>query len=188
MLYLGLVHHPVLGRKQEIITTSVTNIDIHDIARSCRTYGVENYFIITPVKKQQDLVGEILDHWNTDMDNSYNPDRTSALSFIELKDTLAQAIDTIESKHGKKPKVLVTGANFESFNLNSSSKQAHELIESEPCLILFGTGWGLHKEALDLGDYFLEPITGSAKDDYNHLSVRSAVAIYLDRMNSRGEE
>ena len=90
-MYMGLIHHPVLGRKEEIITTSVTNLDIHDIARSARTFGFDKYFIVTPVKKQHTLVQSILDHWNTDVENSYNPDRSSALSFIELSNSIEDA-------------------------------------------------------------------------------------------------
>tara|TARA_Y100000768_G_scaffold388994_1_gene389850 strand:- start:7251 stop:7817 length:567 start_codon:yes stop_codon:yes gene_type:complete len=185
MLYLALVHHPVLGRKGEVITTSVTNLDIHDIARSCRTYGVSNYFIITPVKKQQVLVQEILDHWNTDLENSYNPDRTSALSFIQLKESLGQMMEDIAKKHDTSPFVVSTGANFKGFDGECSDPKLQELIASEkPVVLLFGTGWGLHQDALELADYKLAPIYGSAEDDYNHLSVRSAVAIYLDRLRN----
>ena len=61
-IYLGLVHHPIKNKKDELVTTSVTNLDIHDIARSCRTFGVQKYFIITPLVAQHELVGLILGH------------------------------------------------------------------------------------------------------------------------------
>ena len=51
-----------------------------------------------------------------------------------------------------------------------------------PCFLLFGTGWGLHPIALEKADFKLSPIISKNSDGYNHLSVRSAVAIYLDRM------
>jgi hypothetical protein len=62
-LYLGLVHHPIKNKLGELVTTSVTNLDIHDIARSCRTFGVKKYFIITPFTEQKKLVDSILGHW-----------------------------------------------------------------------------------------------------------------------------
>jgi hypothetical protein len=43
-----------------------------------------------------------------------------------------------------------------------------------------GTGWGLADQVLDRVDRLLAPIQGAA--DYNHLSVRSAAAIILDRL------
>ena len=49
-------------------------------------------------------------------------------------------------------------------------------------LLLFGTGWGLTQGVTDKADFLLEPIFGIASDGYNHLSVRSAVAIYCDRL------
>ncbi len=48
-----------------------------------------------------------------------------------------------------------------------------------PLFLLFGTGWGLTQEVKDSSDYVLAPIEGKG---YNHLSVRSAVAIILDRL------
>jgi hypothetical protein len=47
-------------------------------------------------------------------------------------------------------------------------------------LLMFGTGWGMSEELLARADYFLAPIDGPTP--YNHLSVRSACAIILDRL------
>ena len=83
-MYLGLVHHPIVDKRGDTVTTSVTNLDIHDIARSARTFGFDGYFIVTPIEKQHQLVKTILDHWNTDHGTAYNPDRKDALSFIRI--------------------------------------------------------------------------------------------------------
>jgi hypothetical protein len=49
-------------------------------------------------------------------------------------------------------------------------------------LLLLGTGWGLAAEVLDRVDDVLEPIAGAGP--YNHLSVRAAAAIMLDRLRN----
>ena len=49
-LAIALVHHPVLDKNGQIVTTAVTNMDIHDIARSAATYGVRRFYVVTPVK------------------------------------------------------------------------------------------------------------------------------------------
>lgn len=182
-MYMGLIHSPILGRKGEVITTSVTNLDIHDIARSARTFGFKKYFIVTPVKKQHALVQTILDHWNTDAENSYNPDRSSALSFIELADTIEIAKEKIKEVEGAEPYVVVTGANFEEFSGDAKDLCAKLKVDNRPMFLLFGTGWGLHASVTDSADFKLDPIFGTAEDGYNHLSVRSAVAIYCDRIS-----
>lgn len=182
-MYIGLIHAPCLGRKGEIITTSVTNMDIHDIARSSRTFGFQKYFIVTPIVKQHTLVQSILDHWNTDDENSYNPDRSSALSFIELSNTLEDAKKRITEIEGKDPFVVVTGANFEDFDGDENALRTKLQVDNRPMFLLFGTGWGLHASITDNADFKLNPIYGGAADEYNHLSVRSAVAIYCDRIN-----
>ena len=57
------------------------------------------------------------------------------------------------------------------------------LARSErPVLILFGTGWGLAGEIVAAADVRLEPIRATPDEGYNHLSVRAACAITLDRL------
>ena len=65
-----------------------------------------------------------------------------------------------------------------SISYKNLSKKIFE--DDKPYLLLFGTGWGLTDEVMDMSDYILEPIRANSK--YNHLSVRAAVAIILDRL------
>jgi len=181
-LYLGLVHHPVMNKRGETVATSVTNLDIHDIARSCRTFGVKNYFIITPIQLQHELVGRILGHWDKDESALYNPDRKDALSHVVIVNSVEEAMQNIEKLEEKKPMCVVTGAGFKSFDGDAKALKDKMNLDKIPCLVLFGTGWGLHASIVESADFRLGPISGAAEDGYNHLSVRSAVAIYLDRI------
>jgi hypothetical protein len=60
------------------------------------------------------------------------------------------------------------------------------IFDGERFLILLGTAWGLAQEVIDAGDGILPPISGLG--NYNHLSVRSAAAIVLDRLLGAREE
>lgn len=180
--YIGLVHHPIKNKNGETITTAVTNLDIHDIARSSRTFGFDGYFIITPVELQQQLVKKILGHWDTDHGNDYNPDRKDALAFTRCVDSIEVAKQKIKELEGEEPMVVVTGANFESYEGDTEKLRKQLKLDNRPMLLLFGTGWGLHASVTENADFRLTPIFGAAKDGYNHLSVRSAVAIYCDRL------
>ncbi len=180
-LYLGLVHHPIINKRGEKVTTSVTNMDIHDISRSCRTFGVTEYHIITPLEAQHGLMDRILGHWERDENGAYNPDRQDALAVARASYSLSQSIDEIEKREGVRPLICATGANFKEYELNPDQVKERALIDKKPIFLIFGTGWGLHAEALELADCLVEPIFGASSDGYNHLSVRSAVAIYLDR-------
>lgn len=184
-LYLGLVHHPISNKRGDVVTTSVTNLDIHDIARSCRTFGVSKYFIITPLEAQHELVNRILGHWKEDNANAYNPDRQNALSIAQLENSVADAAAKIEEIEGKKPLITVTGAGFQEFSGTADDLREKMKIDNVPCLLLFGTGWGLHASVVESADYKLDPILSNVGDGYNHLSVRSAVAIYLDRLHGK---
>lgn len=183
-LYLGLIHHPIKNKRGDLVTTSVTNLDIHDISRSCKTYGVSNYYIVTPIEAQQALVKRILGHWKEDKNGAYNPDRQDALDITYCVESIESAIKNIEEKESIKPLIVVTGANFESFSMKAEELFRSAELDKRPIFLLFGTGWGLYASVLEKADIMLEPIFGNNPNGYNHLSVRSAVAIYLDRIYS----
>lgn len=181
-VYLGLVHHPIKNKKGELVTTSVTNLDIHDISRSCRTFGIKKYFIVTPFLAQTELVNEILGHWEQDHANAFNPDRQDALAIAKVSASIDAAIQEITEIEGQRPLIAVTGANFETFDGDVKELTKKLEVSNMPCFLLFGTGHGLHSIALEKAEFKLSPIISKNSDGYNHLSVRSAVAIYLDRM------
>ena len=63
-------------------------------------------------------------------------------------------------------------------------RRLREMIESAtPVLLVFGTAWGLTDEFMAQADHILEPLAGTGT--YNHLSVRSAAAIIVDRLLGR---
>ena len=179
-LYLALLHYPVYDKNGEIVTTAVTNMDIHDIARSARSYGVRRFYVVTPVKALQKLALKIIAHWEEGYGSRYNQTRKEALALVRVNDTLDDAILDVEQDCGRKPVLVATsarpGANRTSF------AQLRKMLreDSTPFLLLLGTGWGLTDAVLGQSDYILEPIEGGT--DYNHLSVRSAAAIILDRL------
>ena len=179
-LYIALLHYPVYDKNGEVVTTAVTNMDIHDIARSARTYGVRRFYVVTPVKALQKLALKIIAHWEEGYGSQYNHTRKEALALARVKDTLDDAILDVEQECGGKPQRVVTtarpGGNRTSFA--ELRKMLRE--DSAPFLLLLGTGWGLTDAVLAQSDYILEPIEGGT--NYNHLSVRSAAAIILDRL------
>ncbi|EGO65168.1 RNA methyltransferase [Acetonema longum] len=179
-VYLGLLHYPIYNKNGEIITSAVTNFDIHDIARSSRTYNIKRYFVIHPLASQRELVKEIMDHWQTGLGAEYNPDRKEALDILELAESLEMTVRCITEAERQAPVIVTTDARC--FPNTVSYGQLRRTIETgtRPCLILFGTGWGIEKSVMQQFDYILEPVLGPG--DYNHLSVRSAVAIILDRL------
>ncbi len=180
---VALIHYPVNNRVGEIIGSAVTNLDLHDIARACRTYGVDTFYVITPYRDQQNLVQEILDHWLTGHGSKVNESRKQAISLVKLCDDLDGLFDEVREKRGCCPTILATSARLIK-NTVSFKETAAKITKGEPLLLLFGTAWGLADEVLAQVDGVLPPIIGASKD-YNHLSVRSAVSIILDRLLSR---
>ena len=134
-------------------------MDIHDISRSCKTFGVKNYFIVTPLERQKELVSKILGHWDSERASDYNPDRQDALSDTRVLSSVEDCIERISQECGKKPVVVATGANFKNYlGAEGSLRDKFSSIDNPPCLLLFGTGWGLHSDLDKLIDYKLEPI------------------------------
>ena len=176
---IALIHHPVLGRNKEVIGSAITNLDLHDIARTAKTYGIGAYYIVTPYTDQQELVSEIIDHWQSGHGSTYNPARKEAFSLVRLADSLEEVIADIRRNRNEVPKIVTTSALRQ--NSSIAFAESRKRIESgESTLLLFGTAHGLAPELLELADYSLPAITG--KTSYNHLSVRAAVAIICDRL------
>jgi tRNA (guanine37-N1)-methyltransferase len=180
-IYIGLVHHPVRDREGNVVATAVTNLDVHDLSRSSRSYGLSGYFVITPIEAQRALVGKILEHWVEGSGQKRVPERKVALSLCEPIDTIEAAIAEIEARHGQKPTVVVTAAKLPngSAPVSPSDVRARMRSADRPWLILFGTGHGLAEAVLERADLSLPPIRPGT---YNHLSVRAACAIMLDRL------
>jgi len=178
-LNIALIHHPVLNKRQEVIGSAVTNLDIHDIARTARTYGVANYFIATPYEDQHSLVRELLDHWLTGHGASYNPARGEALRIITLAFSLDEIITTIHDRYGENPLIVATSAMAQVKQLGYDTVRA-AIARQQPVLLLFGTAHGLAPEGLAAAHGQLPPLVGCG--DYNHLAVRSASAIIIDRL------
>ncbi len=178
-LYLALIHHPVMNKNKEIIGSAVTNLDIHDIARMACTYGVARYFISTPWADQHAMVEELLDHWLHGHGATYNPARKEALSRVSLVWNLDEIEEQLEQKFGRKPLIITTSA-IERENTLPWQELRERIGDKEPVLILFGTAHGLAPEILQRADYSLPPIQGGTQ--YNHLSVRSAASIVVDRL------
>lgn len=178
-------HYVVLMHSQVIVgsgpgTSSVTSIDLHDIARSCQTYGVKRFFVVTPLKDQQEIVKTFISFWTSDEGIEYNSSRFQAVSNLILISTLAQTIEKIVELEGQSPLLVATSAKaFEHAKRICYWDQGIVWQKERPVLFIFGTGKGLDEELVASCNFLLGPINGLS--DYNHLSVRSAVGIILDR-------
>jgi hypothetical protein len=179
-LFIALLHHPVLDKNQQIVTTAVTNMDIHDIARSSRTYGVRRFYVVTPVRALRALSERIIEHWETGYGSTYNATRKDALSLVKVEVDLDGALIAVERETGQQPRVVVTSARPGERCIDFPTLRSLLETEEQPYVLLLGTGWGLAPSVMARADLRLEPITGPT--DYNHLSVRAAAAIILDRL------
>ncbi|MBI1996923.1 MAG: tRNA (guanosine(37)-N1)-methyltransferase TrmD [Deltaproteobacteria bacterium] len=179
-LYLALLHYPVYDKNGQVVTTAVTNMDIHDIARSGKTSGIKAFYVVTPVKALQKLARKIIDHWEEGYGSQYNVTRKEALALARISDTLDDVLIDIERESGEKPLLVVTSARAGEKRASFAALRDMLKNNTHPFLILFGTGWGLTEAIFSQADYVLEAIEGTS--GYNHLSVRSAAAIVLDRL------
>lgn len=180
-VYIALLHHPVYNKRKDIVSTCITGFDLHDIARSALTYGVKKYYVVNPLPAQREFAHRIIDFWMAEGSMEFNWTRAEAFKLISIKETLEDTIGEISRVEGRGPRVVGTSAKskgttkFEDLKMQINNSK-------DPYLLLFGTGWGLADEVFEKFDYVLEPIAGESA--YNHLSVRSATAIILDRLLS----
>jgi hypothetical protein len=180
MLYIALLHYPVINKEGRVVATSIANMDIHDIARTAKTYGVERYYVVNPVALQRELAAQIVSHWREGHGALHNLFRKEAFETVHIQSSLDDVISDITARDSNRPKLIVTGAGFQGDLLTCCRLRQSLKSKHLPYLLIFGTGSGIAEEIVLQADYRLEPIQG--KDGYNHLSVRSAVAIILDRV------
>ena len=179
-LYIALLHYPVYNKNDERIASAITTVDLHDLARLSRTYGVKRFFIVTPLTDQQRLAERVKSHWTAGYGAVYNPDRKFALEIACVSGSLEETIREIEDAERERPLLIATDASNQNVR-SLGYKEAKQMIHSDRVLmILFGTAWGLDRAVIQEADYLLDPIIGPTT--YNHLSVRTAAAIILDRL------
>src|SRR5579875_146139 len=147
-LFVCLIHYPVLDRNGRVVTAAITSLDLHDIARSARTYGVQAMYVVHPVASQREF-----------------------------------ALRASESVAGVAPLLVYTSARA-SGGVSCAQLRAHlDSATSLPLMLMFGTGFGLAPVMRERADLVLNAIRGPG--DYNHLSVRAAAGIILDRLVGR---
>jgi hypothetical protein len=177
---IALVHHPVLDRQGAIITTAITNLDLHDMARSACTYGLGALYIVHPVTAQRELASRVKAHWVEGSGARRIPTREAAMTLLQV----VPALEDVYAALGGRSNVdlYVTSARGEGRQVMSYTDARQRMGATEKTsLVLFGTGWGLAPEIIEGSDAFLAPLDGAGVG-YNHLSVRAACAIVLDRL------
>jgi tRNA (guanine37-N1)-methyltransferase len=181
-----LLHSPVTNRAGEPVTTAVTNMDIHDISRTCRTYEVDHYFLVNPLLEQEKIVQDILNYWKAPRAQTWHPDRAEALMRTEFVATFDDVKRILSERYpGLSVEVAMPDArplpNQETY-AETKARWDQDLSLGVKIIVL-GTGGGVAESFYPEVNTYLAPIYGPlAGAGYNHLSVRAAAAIILDRL------
>lgn len=175
----ALVHYPVEDREGRTVTSAITNIDLHDIARSALTFGLSGFWVVHPIEAQRALAERIREHWVNGSGGRRIPDRVPALSLLNIVDSL----ETAQRALGPDTELWTTSARLPSEpGLSLVDARSALATDGPPVLLVFGTGWGLAREVHARAAAHLHPVGSPRQDGYNHLSVRAAVAILFDRL------
>lgn len=171
---VALVQYPCLDEHGEIYTTSITNLDIHDIARCGTTYGVDAFYIATPISAQRSMAETITSYWDSGAGRARNPSRTTAMQTVHVVASAQDAIAGEAAVIGAPPLVVVT-ARAGADNGVTCAQLRERMSRERGVLLLFGTGYGLAPSIVDAADVVLAPLPG-------RLSARATASIVLDRL------
>ena len=179
-LFIALLHFPVYNKAREIVATSLTTLNLHDLARLTATYGTSGCYVVTPLQRQRALAHQMIAHWTQGYGATYNPTRAEALRFLHVVEHLEAVEQDIVRHCGMAPSLIATDAR--RFPRCISYAALRQIIwqRRDAFLLLLGTGWGLAEEVMTHCEYILAPIYGLTP--YNHLPVRVAAGIILDRL------
>jgi tRNA (guanine37-N1)-methyltransferase len=159
-VYVVLLHYPIVSRKGALVT---------------------------PISDQHELVGRILSHWGTEKSKQYHPDRVEAVSLISMMKDFEEVKNRVKTLHPESegwqtPEVVMTDASPlpKSVSYSEYRKELSDPKRSKrPMILVFGISDTFYPEVHRI----LAPVYGpEGHGGYNHLSVRSAVAIILDRL------
>ena len=178
---VALLHYPILDRAGEIVTTAITNLDLHDIARSAHSFGISDYFVVHPVAAQRELAERVRAHWVGGSGARRIPERRPPMERLRIVETLDEVFSTPGWQEGAE--MWTTSAAAEGADvLRYRDARAMLRRPGPPVLLVFGTGWGLAPSVHERASARLEPIRSPRTDGFNHLSVRAAAAISFDRL------
>lgn len=175
-----LAHHPVLDRQGAVVTTAITNLDLHDIARSAFTFGLGDFFVAHPVAAQRELALRVREHWTNGSGARRIPDRKPPMECLRVVESLDAALAELGDAE-----IWVTSAKARDDSLSYAAARARLAEPGPAVLLVFGTGWGLAPELSARASARLGPIESPRADGFNHLSVRAAAAITFDRLLGR---
>lgn len=176
---LAIIHYPVYDKNREIVATSLTNLEIHDTARTCMTFGIDLCYIVTPLARQREIAEKLIHHWRFGYGARYNPSRCEALGRVVMKGTVEEMIEDVRQRGN--PLVVGTSSRERKDKTIGYEEFRHAAERGDrQVVLLFGTGWGLTDEVVAMCDRMLEPVKGGG--EYNHLSLRVAIGIILDRI------
>jgi hypothetical protein len=175
---VALLHHPVLGRGGETLTTTITNLDLHDMSRTVKVYGLDALYVVHPYGSQRMLAERIREHWVHGAGGKRIPDRGRALEVLQVMPDLESACAAL----GDGTELWTTAAARDGELTRFAEARAIVDGDGPPVMLCFGTGWGLGPEVHRRASRRLEPIVARRDTGYNHLSVRGACAIVLDRL------
>lgn len=181
-LFVALLHYPVLDRNGRIVTSAITSLDLHDLARSARSYDVRALYVVHPVAELREFAERLRDHWLTGYGRRHDELRAQALSSMRVVASLEEALADSAALAGIPPLLVHTSARTIG-GLSYGALRAELEQGSTPMMLMLGTGFGMAPELAARADRILAPIRGPG--DYNHLSVRAAGSIILDRLRGR---
>lgn len=179
---VALVHYPVKNRQGAAIATAITNLDLHDISRSALTFGASAFFVVHPVLAQRALVERLVEHWTLGPGGRRVEDRRHAMELVRP----AEDVDAALLGFGAEgpAELWVTSAESGAGQLGHDEARLRLASPGPPVVLAFGTGWGLADTCLSRAQVRIAPVLGKGPGGYNHLSVRAAAAILLDRLTS----
>ena len=179
-LFVALLHYPVYNKSRDIVATSLTTLNLHDLSRLATTYGTQGCYVVTPLRRQRELARRMIVHWTQGYGATYNPTRAEALQHLHVMETLEEVEQDILRRCGTPPRAIATDARQVAGSLSHAELRRILWQQPDVFLLLLGTGWGLSEELMARCPYILAPIVGCT--DYNHLPVRVAAGILLDRL------
>ncbi len=138
-------------------------------------------FVVHPIASQRELAERVRDHWLVGSGSKRIPDRVEAMKLIRVVACFDDVRRAFSNEQGE-VETWTTSAQASGTTTSYEEARSNLQLSGPPVVLMFGTGWGLAPHLVEQASLRLEPIVAGTDTGFNHLSVRAACAISLDRL------
>lgn len=182
--YIVEIIDSFIERQDEDNFIQCMKMHIKDVAKSSASYGIKRYILISPDKREREIIKSIISELVEESEANNATSATGVFTKIKLMGSTDRAFDWINKREGcELYKIVITTKDHKRAE-NWLSIKRDILLKDHCSIFIFGKNSELYEQAVESATAVLTPISQKMNQPAN-ISLRSSVSITLDRFFGR---